>query len=145
MGGAICPGGTGEGAEMTGDGGLAELELAVHRFGEAWASGDVATLDGLLSPTYTHIDAYGDFHDRASWLGYAGRRAGRSTGIAFRELATRRIGEVAVITGVNEIEALGDPEAGARQDLVLRFTQVWIRRDGRWLREAFQATIAGQA
>jgi hypothetical protein len=23
---------------------------------------------------------------------------------------------------------------------MLRFTQVWVKRDGRWLREAFQAT-----
>lgn len=124
---------------------LADLERTVQRFGEAWACGDVATLDALLAPTYTHVDAYGDFHDRASWLAYAGRRAGRSSRITFRELATRQIGEVAVITGVNEIAAIGDPQAGAGQDPVLRFTQVWVLRDGRWLREAFRATIAGRA
>lgn len=50
-----------------------------------------------------------------------------------------------MVTGVNEIAAIGDPQAGAGQDLVLRFTQVWVLRDGRWLREAFQATIAGRA
>ena len=119
---------------------LADLERTVQRFGEAWACGDVATLDALLAPTYTHVDADGDFHDRASWLAYAGR----SSRITFRELATRQIGEVAVITGVNEIAAIGDPQAGAGQDPVLRFTQVWVLRDGRWLREAFQATIAGR-
>ena len=129
---------------MAGDAGvaLAELERTIRRFGEAWACGDVAVLDELLSPTYTHIDAYGDFHDRTSWLAYAAGRAGRTTRIALRDLATRLIGEVAVVTGVNKIEAIGDPQAGARQDLVLRFTQVWVRRDGRWRREAFQATIA---
>ena len=37
----------------------AALEQAVHRFGEAWANGDVATLESLLSPTYLHTDAYG--------------------------------------------------------------------------------------
>lgn len=121
---------------------LAELERAMRRFGDAWARGDAAVLDALLSPTYTHIDAYGAFHDRASWLAYAAGRAGRPTRIAFREVATRLIGEVAVVTGINDVEAVGDPQAGARQDLVLRFTQLWIRCDGRWLREAFQATIA---
>jgi hypothetical protein len=122
-----------------------ELEQTIRRFGEAWASGDVPVLAELLSPTYSHIDAYGDFHDRASWLAYAGRRAGRGTRIAFREMATRLVGEMAIVTGINDIEAIGDPQAGARQDLVLRFTQVWVRRDGRWLREAFQATPAGRA
>ena len=130
---------------MMGDEDLSDLEQAVHRFGEAWACGDVGTLDALLSPTYTHVDAYGDFHDRASWLAYAGQRAGRATKIAFREVATRLIGKVAVITGVNNVEAIGDPQAGARQDLVLRFTQVWVRREGRWLREVFQATISEKA
>ena len=124
---------------------LAELDLAIRRFGEAWATGELAVLDELLSPTYTHIDAYGDFHDRASWLAYAGRRAGRSTQIGFREMALRLIGEMAIGTGINDIEAIGDPQAGARQDLVLRFTQVWVRREGRWLREVFQATISEKA
>lgn len=123
----------------------ADLERAIRRFGEAWACGDVAALDELLSPTYTHIDAYGAFHDRASWLAYAGRRTGRATRIAFRDVSARVVGEVAVVTGVNEVEAIGDPQAGARQDLVLRFTQVWLRHAGRWRREAFQATIADGA
>ena len=121
---------------------LAELDLEIRRFGAAWATGEVAVLDELVSPTYTHIDAYGDFHDRASWLAYAGRRAGRSTQIGFREMALRLIGEMAIVTGINDIQAVGDPQVGARQDLVLRFTQVWVRREGRWLREAFQATIS---
>ena len=124
---------------------LAELDLAIRRFGEAWATGELAVLDEFLSPTYTHIDAYGDFHDRASWLAYAGRRAGRSTQIGFREMALRLIGEMAIVTGINDVEAVGDPQAGARQHLVLRFTQVWVRREGRWLREVFQATISEKA
>ncbi len=124
---------------------LAQLDLAIRRFGEAWATGELAVLDELLSPTYTHIDAYGDFHDRASWLAYAGRRAGRSTQIGFREMALRLIGEMAIVTGINDVEAVGDPQAGARQHLVLRFTQVWVRREGRWLREVFQATISEKA
>jgi len=30
----------------------------------------------------------------------------------------------------------------ARSALSLRFTQVWVHRDGRWLREAFEAILA---
>ena len=42
----------------------AELAKAIHRFGEAWACGDVTVLETLLSQSYSHIDAYGAFHDR---------------------------------------------------------------------------------
>lgn len=45
------------------DGRETKLQQAIRRFGEAWASGDVATLDALLSPTYTHTDLFGAFHE----------------------------------------------------------------------------------
>jgi hypothetical protein len=38
-----------------------------------------------------------------------------------------------VFSGVRELPI---PQVAA-----VRFTQVWARRDGRWLREAFQATL----
>jgi hypothetical protein len=46
-----------------------ELDEAIRRFGAAWAAGDGAALDTLLSPTYTHSDVFGRFPDRAAWLG----------------------------------------------------------------------------
>jgi ketosteroid isomerase-like protein len=116
------------------------LDEAVRRFGAAWATGDVAALDALLSPTYTHSDVFGHFQDRAAWLAYARGRAGRPTRIAFRNVARRIIGDVAIITGLNEVEGPGARDAADAGALTLRFTQVWVKRDGRWLREAFQAT-----
>ena len=116
------------------------LDEAVRRFGVAWAAGDVATLDALLSPTYTHSDVFGHFQDRAAWLAYARGRAGRPTRIAFRDVARRIVGDVAIITGVNQLEGRGSRDAEDASPLTLRFTQVWVKRDGRWLREAFQAT-----
>ncbi|QIG46489.1 nuclear transport factor 2 family protein [Nordella sp. HKS 07] len=116
------------------------LQEAVRQFGEAWASGDLRTLDALLSPTYSHSDAFGKLYDRAGWLAYAAARAGRGTQISFREVETRYIGDIAVVTGVNDLTGGGIRNAGDQTDLSIRFTQVWLLRDGKWLREAFQAT-----
>ena len=118
----------------------AELEIAVRRFGEAWASGDLTTLDALLSLTYTHADAFGALSHRAAWLTYAAGRAGRSTQISFRDVEIRRIGDFAVVTGINNVTGSGARNRADEKPLSLRFTQVWVLRDGRWLREAFQAT-----
>src|SRR6478672_2744593 len=85
----------------------AALDETVRRFGEAWARGDGAALDALLSPTYTHTDAGGAFLDRAAWLAYAQKRAGRTTRIAFRDLRTRFVGDAAIVTGINEVEGAG--------------------------------------
>jgi ketosteroid isomerase-like protein len=116
------------------------LDEAVQRFGEAWAAGDGAALEALLSPRYTHTDVFGAFLERAAWLAYARGRAGRATRIDFREVRTRIVGEVAIVTGLNEVSGPGGRSADDRAALTLRFTQVWIWTDGRWLREAFQAT-----
>lgn len=116
------------------------LDEAIRRFGVAWAAGDVTTLDALLSPTYTHSDVFGRFQDRAAWLAYSSGRAGRATRIAFRDVRQRIIGDVAIITGINEVEGPGARDAADTSPLTLRFTQVWVKHDGRWVREAFQAT-----
>lgn len=100
----------------------------------------MSTLDVLLSPTYTHSDATGALLDRASWLAYAGRRVGRATQIAFRDTSIRIDGDVAIVTGVNEITGTGARNPSDASAQTLRFTQVWIWKDNRWLREAFQAT-----
>jgi hypothetical protein len=49
-------------------------------------------------------------------------------------------GDVAVVTGTNIITGGGVRSAKDTKDLEMVFTQVWIWRDSRWLREAFQAT-----
>ena len=118
----------------------AQLREAIQSFGEAWAQGDLKALEALLSPTYTHADAYGAFHDRDGWLAYAGARTGRSTKITFRDVATRRIGDIAVVTGINDLTGDGIRSAHDQKGLSIRFTQIWVLRDSRWLREAFQAT-----
>jgi ketosteroid isomerase-like protein len=67
-------------------------------------------------------------------------RAGRTTGIAFRDIQIRTFGDIAIVTGINETEGAGARSAGDRADLKLRFTQVWRWANGGWLREAFEAT-----
>jgi hypothetical protein len=46
----------------------AEIEAVVVRFGKAFADGDVAALDTMLSPTFTHIDFRGRLTNRSAWL-----------------------------------------------------------------------------
>ena len=117
-----------------------DLQGAITRFGEAWAQGDLVTLETLLSVTYTHTDVFGAFQDRVAWLRYVGGRTGRATQIGFRDVETRIVGDVAIVTGINDVSGPGGRSADDRSDLSLRFTQVWVRQDGQWLREAFQAT-----
>jgi ketosteroid isomerase-like protein len=116
------------------------LDEAVRRFGEAWARGDVVTLETMLSPGYTHTDASGRLLDRSEWLDYVRQRQGRATEIDFRDVQTRIHGDIAIVTGINDLGGAGVRRASDSAGLTIRFTQLWLFRDGRWLREAFQAT-----
>jgi uncharacterized protein DUF4440 len=116
------------------------LDDAVRRFGAAWTAGAGATLDALLSPTYTHSDVFWHFLDRAAWLAYTRGRAGRAIRVVVRDVAQRIVGDVAIITAINELEGPGARDAADAGTLTLRFAQMWVKRGGRWLREAFQAT-----
>jgi len=126
---------------MTQESDQQDLEASISAFGEAWARGDYEMLQNILSRSYTHTDVKGRFQDRGAWLEYARGRSGATNQIDFADVTTRLVGDVAVITGRNDIEGSGIVSGDSRAAISLRFTQVWVRTDGRWLREAFQATI----
>lgn len=125
---------------MSKDGKTNALYAAMHTFGEAWARGDTVALAELLSPTYTHNDATGVHLKRDAWLSYAAKRTGRGTQITFREVETRILGDIAIVTGFNDLSGGGILNSKDSRDLSIAFTQVWRQENGRWLREAFQAT-----
>jgi hypothetical protein len=50
-----------------------------------------------------------------------------------------------VVTGINDVRDDGNPAPAAPPDFTIRVTQVWVWREGCWLREAFQATLSGSA
>jgi 2-hydroxychromene-2-carboxylate isomerase len=121
-----------------------DLLQKIAAFGEAWATGDTAVLDRLLSPTYLHTDASGRLLRRDEWLAYAASRARRDTQITFQDVHVRMVSDtVALVTGVNVLNGPGARSPKDVSPLTIRFTQVWTRRDGRWLRESFQATATG--
>ena len=118
-----------------------ELDDAIRGFGKAWAGGDTDALRGMLSPSYTHTDVRGRFQDRDEWLEYARGRTGAATQISFADVTTRLMWNVAIVTGRNDVAGVNIVVGDERSKLTLRFTQIWIRKDGRWLREVFQATL----
>ena len=79
--------------------------------------------------------------NRDAWLDYARGRSGADTRISFADMATRFVADIAIITGRNDMMGQSAISSDGRSAGSLRFTQVWVRQEGRWLREAFQATF----
>ena len=123
---------------------LARLEVAVQAIGLAWASGDMATARDILSPSYTHNDVFGVQWSRSEWLAYAAKREGRATQVRFRDVQTRLFGDIAILTGFNEITGTGVIADGEHRvfahqksfarnpclhnQLLLLTSQFWIKR-----------------
>jgi ketosteroid isomerase-like protein len=115
----------------------AEIETALLRGGEAWARGDVAAMEALLSPTFSHVDIKAKLTDRTAWLAYLKTRAGSTTKTTMEDVAIRVFGDVAIVTARQVNAELGGDDKGPR---AFRIMTVMIKHDGAWLREAVQVT-----
>jgi hypothetical protein len=97
----------------------------------AITSGDVATVDSILSPTYRHVNAAGEMFDRARELATT-----EPLDITFR--ASDQIvdiaGDTAVIHGVNTLM-----QAGKVKDRQ-RFSDVFVLQNGVWKALSAQET-----
>ena len=82
----------------------------------------------VLAPDWVYIDYHGVKRTKADYEPYIAGVPPGSAPRAPHDLRVRLVGEVAIVDGSYTIVgSAGDPET------VLRFTAVWIDRDGRWV------------
>lgn len=92
-----------------------------HRWLTAAAGHDTATLDRILAPDFTDTGWNGVVRDRAMVLAAARRATAPPVPQTLEDLAVRRFGRVALVTGI-------DASVRGR----VRFSDVFVRRAGRW-------------
>lgn len=111
-------------------------ELELRRF-KALTDQDTAALDQILSDdlTYTHSSAH--VNTKATYI--ASIRSGelKYVSIVPDELKVRVYGSAAVITGRAEFKSESHGQAATMQ---LRFTDTYVRQNGRWQMVAWEST-----
>jgi len=115
-----------------------ELMDVENHWGEATVKGDVQALERLYAEEYLAIDPAGATFTKAQDI--ANVKSGNFKLATYKldELKVRLHGEVAVVTGRNTIKAtyMGKDISGA-----YRFTDVFVKRGGRWQALTTQGTL----
>lgn len=111
-----------------------QLEQLEQQIKSAWESRDCAGWSALLADdwTVTHVDA--QIITKAQAVEMC--RTGPAIASTMDQLAVRSYGDVAVVTGRTVATTAGGDPVTVR----LRFTDVCVRRDDRWIVVASHAT-----
>jgi ketosteroid isomerase-like protein len=115
-----------------------ELTQLVRDLNAAIVKPDVAFLERVLHPDYTHVRPRGTVETRAQYL--EDRKSGRVDfdSLVADEIKVRRFGDTAVVT--YRSTAKGKDPQGAI-DEQRRWTRVFVRQGGRWLLVQSQGTV----
>ena len=119
---------------------LAELQQALAK---AWVSGDRAAIERIIAPEWRSTGPDGQMTDRAGVLAdvFETRRH-RIQRVEIDDVNARVFGDSAVVTG--RTHGVGEFD-GARYDVVIRFTDTFVRRQGRWQAVASHASVVKTA
>ena len=90
---------------------------------------DTAALERILAPEFVSTDSDGRLTTRAE--GFARRKSGEVTFTAFTQddYKMQVIGDTAIVTGRSTIKGIRDGKDLSGQE---RWTDVFVRRNGRW-------------
>ncbi len=105
---------------------------------DALLAGDTVALSKMIAPDFIEISRLGTVRTRADNIRDIASGALRLTSIKYDSLNVRIYGDVAVLTGIadNTGTMRGFPFAGK-----IRYTRVFVRRDGRWQAVLMQQTM----
>jgi hypothetical protein len=113
-----------------------ELTEIEGRLATTWRSGDCDAWGAIVAPEWSVTHITGAMMTRAEALRMCKAPEGTLQTLISDDLSVRAFGDAAVVTGRTTATT-----AGANpQTVILRFTDVFIRRDGRWQAVASQAT-----
>jgi len=119
----------------------AELGQIEQQLAKAVVEGDLATYGSILASDWTVIDPAGRLLDKSQIMQELASRGRQIEAAVIDDIRVRELGEVAVVTG--RTTATGSYR-GQRSAIVLRFTDVFVKRDGRWQVVASQGTAVAQ-
>ena len=106
---------------------ITELE---HQLAKAWVEGDRAFIEALLAPDWSVTDPSGQILTKQQVIEETFGSADRTIdSLTVDDLQVRTFGDTAIATG--RTRASGSYQ-GRVASVVLRFTDVFVRRDGRW-------------
>src|SRR5438309_1626779 len=115
-----------------------EIRAMETHWNDARAHADVTALDRMLADGWTVVHGDGTINTKAEYL--ADLKSGARKfdgGVEISDFSVRVYGDTAIAAGKSESKVTinGQPQGGS-----LRFTRVYVRRDGRWLMVATHAT-----
>jgi ketosteroid isomerase-like protein len=123
-------------------GGVAsELTQIEHRLVKAWLDGDRKTVDSILAADWSVIDLTGRVLTKAQVMQEFGSGERKIESGSVDDLNIRVFGDTAVVTGRS---AFTGSYQGKKASVTQRFTDVFIKRDGRWQAVASQGTQVAQ-
>jgi len=112
------------------------VEQVERRRFAAMAAQDIATLEPMLAEELRYVHSNGQLESKAQFLETIRSGRLRYLAIAVQELDVRSYEEIAVVSGLLTAEAQAGDQPVA---LTLRFTDVYVNRDGRWQLVAWQS------
>jgi ketosteroid isomerase-like protein len=118
---------------------VAEITELEQKLAAAWVQGDRAFIDGVLAAEWSVTDPSGRVLARQQVVDETFSSDERHVeSMTVDDVKVRLFGAVAVATG--RTRATGSYK-GERASVELRFTDVLLRRDGRWLFVVSQGTL----
>jgi ketosteroid isomerase-like protein len=117
-----------------------ELIKVENDWSTAVVKHDAKALESLYAAEYISTDATGTTYNKAEGIKADASPNFVMTSFVLSDLKVHIYGQTAVVTGINTIEATSDGmDAGG----AYRFTDVFVKRNGRWQCVATQGTQIG--
>lgn len=106
---------------------------------KAWVSGDRATIERIIAPEWRSTGPDGRSSDRASVVGDVfEKRVHRIRRLEIDDVRVQVFGDAAVVTG--RTHGTGDFR-GTPYDVVIRFTDTFVRRANQWQAVASHSSL----
>jgi ketosteroid isomerase-like protein len=106
-----------------------QLKDAETAWSQAYVKGDIASLDKLLAAEYLFTDQDGKTFTRAEDIASVKSGEFKMTSFKIDDLKIHVYSDFATVTGLNEFVAT---DSGKDASCKCRFTDVFVKRDGRW-------------
>lgn len=109
-----------------------------RQLSKASAHNDIAAIKRIVGDDYTGIEAIGKIETKAEWLDGIKTEALIVEAEEPSEMKVRMYGNVAVVNGHLSVR---DQRGGKTGHHEIAFTDVWVKRDGRWQVVNYQGTM----